>query len=60
MRQFEVVAPGGVEHVRWRARTLHETGIWLVLTDWSNVFNTVKWTAELEEVAKLWCKRSRF
>ena len=43
--------PGGVEHVELRARRLHETGNWLVLTDCSNAFNTVKRTAVLEEVA---------
>ena len=28
----EVAVPDGVEHVEFRARTLHETGNWLVLT----------------------------
>ncbi|CAN0586918.1 unnamed protein product, partial [Laminaria digitata] len=51
VRQFEVAVPGGVEHVGFRARTLHETGNWLVLTDCSNAFNTVKRTGVLEEVA---------
>ncbi|CAN0286361.1 unnamed protein product, partial [Laminaria digitata] len=50
-RQFGVAVPGGVERVGLRARMLHETGDWLVLTDCSNVFNTVKRTAVLEEVA---------
>ncbi|CAN0329739.1 unnamed protein product, partial [Laminaria digitata] len=50
VRQFGVAVPGGVEHVGLRARTLHETGNWLVLTDGSNAFNTVKRTAVLEEV----------
>ncbi|CAN0389470.1 unnamed protein product, partial [Laminaria digitata] len=49
--QFGVTVPGGVEHVGLRARTLHETGNWLVLTDCSNAFDTVKRTAVLEEVA---------
>ncbi|CAN0591994.1 unnamed protein product, partial [Laminaria digitata] len=49
--QFGVAVPGGVKHVGLRARTLHETGNWLVLTDCSNAFNTVKRTAVLEEVA---------
>ncbi|CAN0492541.1 unnamed protein product, partial [Laminaria digitata] len=49
--QFGVAVPGGVEHVGLRARTLHETGNWLVLADCSNAFNTVKRTAVLEEVA---------
>ena len=40
--QFEVAVPGGVEHVGLRARTLRETGNWLVLTDCSNAFNTVR------------------
>ncbi|CAM9931394.1 unnamed protein product, partial [Laminaria digitata] len=51
VRQFGVAVPGGVEHVGLRARTLHETGNWLVHTDCSNAFNTVKRTAVLEEVA---------
>ncbi|CAN0589342.1 unnamed protein product, partial [Laminaria digitata] len=50
VRQFGVAVPGGLEHVGLRARTLHETGNWLVLTDCSNAFNTVKRTAVLEEV----------
>ncbi|CAN0497252.1 unnamed protein product [Laminaria digitata] len=53
VRQFGVAVPGGVEHVGLRARTLHETGNWLVLTDCSNAFNIVKRTAVLEEVAKV-------
>ena len=36
VRQFGVAVPGGVEHVGLRARTLHETGNWLVLTYCSN------------------------
>ena len=35
-----------------RARMIHETGNWQVLTDCSNAFNTVKRTTVLEEVAK--------
>ena len=52
VRQFGVAVPGGVEHVGLRARMLHETGDWLVLTDCSNAFNAVKRTAVLEEMAK--------
>ena len=52
VRQFGVAVHGGVEHVGLRARMLHETGNWLVLTDSSNAFNTVKRTAVLEEVPK--------
>ncbi|CAN0524982.1 unnamed protein product [Laminaria digitata] len=51
VRQFGVAVPGGVEHAGLRTRTLHETSNWLVLTDCSNAFNTVKRTAVLEEVA---------
>ena len=51
VRQFGVTVPGGVEHVDLRARTLHETGNWLVLTDCSNAFNTVKRKAVLAEAA---------
>ena len=46
-----VAVPGGVGHVGLRARMLHETGNWLILTDCSNAFNAVKRTAVLEEVA---------
>ena len=45
--QFGVAVPGGVEHARSRARMLHETGNWLVLTDCCNAFNSVKRTAGL-------------
>ena len=51
VRQFGVTVPGGVEHVSLRARTLHETSNWLVLTDCSNAFNTVKRKAVLAEAA---------
>ena len=51
VRQFGVAAPGGVEHVGLTARTLHEMGNWLVLTDCSNAFNSVKKTAVLAEEA---------
>ena len=50
VKQFGVAVPGGVEHLRLRARTLHETSNWLVITDCSNAFNTVKRTAVLAEV----------
>ncbi|CAM9898720.1 unnamed protein product [Laminaria digitata] len=51
VRLFGVAVPGGVEHASLRARTLHETGNWLVVTDCSNSFNIVKRTSVLEEVA---------
>ncbi|CAN0499195.1 unnamed protein product [Laminaria digitata] len=51
VRQYGVAVPGGVGHMGLRARTLHETGNWLVLTDCPNTFNTVKRTAVLKEVA---------
>ena len=51
VRQFWVTVPGGVEHVRIRARTLHETSNWLVLPSCSNTFNTVKRTAVVAEAA---------
>ena len=51
VRQFGVAVPGGAEHVGLRARTLHETGNWLVIADSSNAFNTVKRTEVLAEVA---------
>ena len=51
MMQFGVAVPGGVEHVSLRARTVHETGNWLVLVAWSNALNTVRRTAVLPAVA---------
>ncbi|CAN0569338.1 unnamed protein product, partial [Laminaria digitata] len=51
VRQYGVAVPGGVEHMGLRARTLHETGNWLVLTDCPNAFNAVKRTTVLKEVA---------
>ena len=51
VRQFGVAVPGGVEHLGLWVRTLHETGNWLVLTDCSNAFNTVKRKAVLGEAA---------
>ena len=51
VRQFGVAVPGRVVHLGLRARTLHETGKLLVVTDCSNAFNTVKRTASLAEVA---------
>ena len=50
-RQFGVAVPGGVEHVGPRARTLLETGNWLLITDCSNAFNTMKRMAVLAEVS---------
>ena len=40
---------GGVEQVALRARMHHEARNWLILTDCSNAFNTVKRTAVLAE-----------
>ncbi|CAN0455028.1 unnamed protein product, partial [Laminaria digitata] len=40
------------------ARTLHETGNWLVLTDCPHAFNAVKRTAVLQEVANCVPQRS--
>ena len=51
VRQFGVAVLGGVEHVGLRARMLHETGTWLVLTDCSNAFDTVKRKVVLAEAA---------
>ena len=50
VRQFGVAVPGGMERVSLMARTLHETGNWLVLTDCANAFNAVRRTAVLAEV----------
>ncbi|CAN0328772.1 unnamed protein product, partial [Scytosiphon promiscuus] len=50
-RQFGVGVRGGVEQVALRARVHHEARNWLILTDCSNAFNTVKRTAVLAEAA---------
>ena len=50
-RQFGVGVRGGVEQVAPRARVHHEAKNWLILTDCSNAFNTVKRTAMLAEAA---------
>lgn len=39
--QFGIVVGEGVEHVRLKALTLHETDNWLVVTDRSNAFVTL-------------------
>ena len=51
VKQFGVAVPDGVEHASLRATTRHETGNWLVLTDCSNAFNTVRRAAVLAEAA---------
>ena len=51
MRQLGVTVPGAAEHVGLRARTLHLTGNWVVLTDCFNGFHDVKRTAVLSEAA---------
>ena len=50
-RQFGVGVRGGLEQVALRARVHHEARNWLILTDCSNAFNTVKKTAMLAEAA---------
>ena len=50
-RQFGVGVRGVVEQVALRARVHHEGKEWLILTDCSNAFNTVKRTAALAEAA---------
>ena len=49
--QFGVGVRGGVEQVALRARVHHEAEKWLILTECSNAFNTVKRTAMLAEAA---------
>lgn len=39
--QFGIVVGEGVEHVRLKALPQHETGDWLVATDYSNAFITL-------------------
>ena len=50
-RQFGVGVRGGVKQVALRARVHHEARNWLILTDCSNAFNTVKRTAMVAEAA---------
>ena len=50
-RQFGVGVRGGVEQIALRARVPHEANNWLILTGFSNAFNTVKQTAMLAEAA---------
>ena len=50
-RQFGVGVRGGVEQVALCARVHREAKNWLILTDCSNAFNTVKRTAMLAEAA---------
>ena len=50
-RQFGVGVRRGVEQVALRARIHHEAKHWLILTDCSNAFNTVKRTAMLAEAS---------
>ena len=38
-----------MEQVALSAQTHHEAKNWLILTDCSNAFNTVQWTAVLTE-----------
>ena len=51
MGWFAVAVPCGVGHVNLGAKTLHEAGNWLVLTDCSNAVNTVRKVAVLAKVA---------
>ena len=46
-----VAVPGEVEHLGLRARVLHETDNWPILTDFSYAFNTANKTVVLAEVA---------
>ena len=50
-RQFGVGVRGGVAQVALSARVHHEARNWLILSDCSNTFNTVKRTAVLTETA---------
>ena len=50
-RQFGAAVPRRVEHVGLRARTLHETGNRLALTDCFNACNTANSAVVLAEMA---------
>ena len=50
-RQFEVGVRGGVEQLALCTRVHHEVRNWLILSDCSNTFITVKSTAVLAEAA---------
>lgn len=51
MRQFRVAVPEGIEHMGLRARAVHKTGNWSILTELFNAFNTLHRTAVLAEMA---------
>ena len=51
VRQLGFAVPAAVQHVGLRAQTLHKTGNWLLITDCSNAFNTMKRMAVLAEVS---------
>lgn len=49
-RLFEVGVCGGFEQIALRVIVHHEVKNWLILTDYSKAFNTVKRTAVFAEV----------
>lgn len=51
VRQFGVAIPRSVETVGPRARAIQEMGNWLIITDFSNAFNSVKMSQVLAGVA---------
>ena len=53
VRKTGVAVPGGVEHLGFRQRALHDTDNWLVLTDCSNTVNTINSTVVLQEMNNL-------
>lgn len=46
-----VAVRAGMEHVRLKTKTLHETESWLVATNLSSAFNTKNMTAVFTEMA---------
>ena len=50
--QFGVAVAGGVDHIAMKAQAVHQTGNWIIQTDCTNAFNSVKRTAITKEAAK--------
>ncbi len=50
--QFGVAVAGGVDHMSMKAQVMYQTGHWIIQTDCTNAFNSVKRTAIIREAAR--------
>ena len=50
--QFGVAVAGGVDYLAMKAQVAHQTGTWIIQTDYTNAFNSVKRTAIIKGAAK--------